>query len=113
MTMFFGSLVRDAARDAITPARRLAESDDQYPGVVAVLNRRCRVIRCRAGIQWIIQRRHGPETGLRAIWDSRSYCRTREALIRCSHEHAVGTIDPIALVILLRLPARIGAEGAS
>ena len=84
-----------------------AESDNQYPGIVAILNRRWRVIRCRHGIQWVLQHRHGPEMGLTAIWDSRSYCQTREALTRCSREHA-GDIAGDALVILLRLPARIG-----
>jgi hypothetical protein len=100
----------DAPRqDAIATARRLAESDDQYPGIVAVLNQQHRVIRCRDGLQWILQRRHGPERLAGTRWDSRSYSRTREALIRCSREHA-GEIAGDALVILLRLPERIGAE---
>jgi hypothetical protein len=35
------------------------------------------VIVCYAGIQWIVQRRQ------REQWHSRSFCQTKEALIRC------------------------------
>jgi hypothetical protein len=94
---------------AETPAARLpgppwGEENDAYP-VVASLNERWRVIVCKNSIQWVLQQRRGG----RNHWRGRSYCRTREALIRCSHEHA-GTIDAIALVILLRLPARIEVQ---
>ena len=34
---------------------RRAERHDAYPGVVVVLNMEFRVIRCRDGIQWILQ----------------------------------------------------------
>ena len=92
---------------------RLAESDDRYPAV-AVLNQRHRVIRCRAGIQWILQRRNvpagtggnRPEGHSTSDWRGRSYCRTREALIRCCHEHA-GEIAPSAVAALEALPERI------
>src|SRR6476646_3338787 len=90
---------RDAPRNAITTARRLAESDNQY-SPVAVLNGNWRVIECAAGIQWILQRRHGPSR-----WDGRSFCRTKEALIRCCHEHA-GAIDATAAATLTALPGR-------
>jgi hypothetical protein len=36
-----------------------------------------RVIVCAAGIQWILQNRSGKR------WHSRSFCQTKEALIRC------------------------------
>jgi hypothetical protein len=91
----------------MTAIIRPAESDAAYPNIQ--LNARWRVIRCRADIQWILQHRHGPETGLRAIWDSRSYCHTKEALMRCSREHA-GEIAGDALVILLRLPERVEVQ---
>jgi hypothetical protein len=89
-----------------TPAARLpgppwGEENDTYP-VVASLNDRWRVIVCKNSIQWVLQQRRGG----RNHWRGRSYCLTREALIRCSHEHA-GTIAGDALVILLRLPERI------
>ena len=84
------------------PAARWGEENDTYPAVAA-LNDRWRVIVCKNSIQWILQRRRsGPNS-----WRGRSFCCTREALIRCVREHA-GQIGGDALVILLRLPERIG-----
>jgi hypothetical protein len=100
-----------AARQATRPA----ESGDRYP-VVAILNERFRVIRCRDGIQWVLQHRNvaagtggnRPETISTGDWRGRSYPRTREALIRCCCEHA-GDINPVAVVALLALPERVKA----
>ncbi|MET4345584.1 hypothetical protein ABIC08_006893 [Bradyrhizobium sp. RT9b] len=86
-----------------------AESDDLYPGLVVVLNSGWRVIECRHGIQWVLQHRNRAKTVARHVWRGRSYCRTKEALIRCCDEHA-GRIDPAAGASLAALPARIGAE---
>jgi hypothetical protein len=56
----------------------LSETSNDYPRVVAVLSDgKTRVIVCYAGIQWILQRRQGEQ------WHSRSFCCTKEALIRC------------------------------
>jgi len=87
----------------------VAESDDSYPHMVAVLNRVWRVIVCRDGIQWILQRRNRAETVARHVWRGRSYCRTKEALIRCCDEHA-GQIDPATRMTLEALPERIDLE---
>jgi hypothetical protein len=86
-----------------------AESDDSYPATVAVLNSAWRVIACRHGIQWILQRRNRAKTVARHVWRGRSYCRTKEALIRCCDEHA-GQIDPAARMTLEALPERINSE---
>ena len=61
--------------------RRTGEESDNYPNVVARLGGDWRVIVCRDGIQWIVQRRTGKRHG-RARWEARSYCRSREGLIR-------------------------------
>ena len=87
----------------------VAESDDSYPGALAVLNSSWRVIQCRHGIQWILQYRNRAETVARHGWRGRSYCRTKEALIRCCDEHA-GQINPAARMTLLGLPERISSE---
>jgi hypothetical protein len=84
----------------------IRETADDYPGVVAVLNAGWRVIECRDGLQWILQRRGSPETSRGDDWRGRSYCRTKEALIRCAREYA-GEIDPGACSTLAALPARI------
>jgi hypothetical protein len=62
------------------------EIDDDYPGVVVVLSDRRRVI--EANGLWVVQRRivsrNPRETG--RWWTGRSYCRSREALLRiCGH----------------------------
>jgi hypothetical protein len=92
-------------------AARLAESDDRYPAV-AILNQRYRVIRCRDGIQWILQCRNRAdlaETVARDDWRGRSYCRTKGALIGCCDRYS-GEIDPAAVAVLAALPERIDGE---
>jgi hypothetical protein len=81
------------------------ESADDYRAVVAILNDRWRIIECRDGIQWILQRRAGERHG-RPRWDGRSYCRTKEALIRVCRDYA-GEFDPAAAAVLASLPERI------
>lgn len=85
--------------------RSRIESADNYDRVVTRLNARWRVIECAHGIQWILQRRVSAETYATSRWAGRSYCRTSEALRRCSREHA-GQIDPAAAAILAALPER-------
>ena len=82
------------------------ETADDYFRVIARLNRRWRVIECRNGIQWILQRRGSPEKVRRDDWRGRSYCRTREALIRCTREYC-GAIDPAAAAVLAGLPTEV------
>ncbi len=85
------------------PSRPLPESDDPYPAV-ARLNARWRVVVCRDGIQWILQRRHGlgdPESSVRTVWNGRG--RSKTALLRCWREHA-GPIEPAAAAVLATLP---------
>ena len=60
------------------------ESADDYP-VVAQLGLKWRVIECRDGEQWILQKKSNK-------WEGRSYCRTSAALRRVVKEH-VGDVD--------------------
>jgi hypothetical protein len=64
--------------------RSRSESDNDYAAVVAVLTDHWRVIECRDRIQWIVQFRETAEIAPRARWRSRSFCRSREALVRCA-----------------------------
>jgi len=82
------------------------ETADNYSGFVAQLNPDWRVIACRDRVQWVLQRRGSPKMSRRDDWRGRSYCQTREALIRCTREQA-GVIDPAAAAILAALPERI------
>ena len=56
------------------------ERDDSYAKVIAQLGPRWRVIICKDGIQWILQRRSvaPPNTG---TWAGKSYSTTRDAII--------------------------------
>jgi len=67
---------------ASVSGRLRAEQSNTYAGVIAVLAPGLRVIRCRSGIQWIIQAR--PAGRWRGIW----FCRTKEALLRGAGQYA-------------------------
>jgi len=82
------------------------ESGDTYTGLVAQLNADWRVVECREHQQWILQRRGSPKKPRTNDWRGRSYCRTAEALLRCTRNYA-GAIDPAAAAILTSLPERI------
>ena len=92
-----------ATADTLNPAlstssarqRRFHESDDDYPVIVQISDM-VRVINCKDDIQWIVQaRRNAMGKG----WRGSSFCRTREALIRCA-----SPLPPEALAILRALP---------
>jgi hypothetical protein len=96
---------------AALPAASHRESDDGYRAVVAHLNERWRVIVCRDGMQWVLQYRASTKTARRVEWKGRSYCRTRECLLRDVRYHA-GEIDAHAFAIVEALPRMIGIGGA-
>ena len=54
------------------------ESSDHYSSVILSLNNRWRIILCRQGLQWILQRRENLHGG---AWRGFRYFRTRTALI--------------------------------
>jgi hypothetical protein len=68
------------------------ERDGGYP-TVARLSDTVRVIECKDGLQWILQRRSGDQ------WKGLAYCRTRAALLR----EASGLLGHVPEV-LLQLP---------
>ena len=74
------------------------EVDDDYPGVIVVLNDRRRVIEAHG--LWVVQRRvvlrNPRETG--RYWVGRSYCRSREALLRICGHHPDLTALPEGVV---------------
>jgi hypothetical protein len=82
------------------------ESAEDYGRIVVRLNPRWRVTVCRQGIQWILQYRSRAETVPNGDWRGRSYCRTSEALRRCSREYA-GSIDPAAAATMAALREQI------
>lgn len=81
-----------------------SEEADDYHAIVAQLSDGWRIIACRSDIQWILQRSVGQRHG-RTRWEGRSFCRTKEALIRFSRTHA-SPVDPAAQLLLDALPER-------
>ena len=84
-----------------------SEASDDYP-IVARLNANWRVIVCSGGIQWVLQHGGRAKNHGHMRWRSRSFCRTREALIRVSRQHC-GMMDAAAVSILEALPATVEA----
>ena len=85
------------------------ESSDNYSDVVAVLNPKWRVIRCRDNVQWVLQSRDSA-TAAKGVWRGRSHCGTKEALLRVCAAHA-GELDPTAVGLLAELPDWTEAPG--
>ena len=83
----------------------MAETSDDYGGVVAQLSPEWRVIVCRDGLQWVLQRRKNG--GAERPWRARHYCRTRRALVRLCAS-VCWPVDPDAQAALQRLPVQIG-----
>jgi len=69
--------------------------------LIAQLNRNWRVV--DDPLQWILQRRKGKPRKKNSGWQNRSFCTTREALLRCVRE-TCGEVDTEALAQLLALP---------
>ena len=85
------------------PAPLVGEENDDYAPLIASLNDAWRVIVCKNSLQWVLQQRRGA----RNHWRGSAFCCTREALLRNVRERG-GEIGGDALVILLKLPERIG-----
>lgn len=88
--------------------RAISEQADDYPYVVLQQGNHFRIIRCRDGIQWIIQTRSKTLASTR--WRPKAYCRSKRALVRRMAAF-VAEIDPINQAILDALPDWIEGGG--
>ena len=80
----------------VTAPQTHRERDDGYKGVVAQLTTRWRVIVCRDGIQWILQRKESSHGG---PWRGVSYHTNRDGLLRaCGSLKALssGAVEALA-----------------
>jgi len=81
------------------------ERDDYYANVVLQFSPRWRIITCKHGMQWILQKRSvaPPNTG---TWAGKSYATTRDGLIAaCSGRGLL--FEPTARLTLEALPSHI------
>src|SRR6185312_16167425 len=69
--------------------------------LIALLNEGWRVV--DDPLQWILQRRKGNPRKKNSGWRDRSFCTTREGLLRCVRE-SCGEVDDTALAQLRALP---------
>ena len=93
----------DGCRSTQTYSRR--ERDDNYWGVIVVLNDRFRVIVCKDAIQFILQKRSvaPPNTG---TWAGKTYSTTRDGLMAPCSERGLLS-EPSARAALEDLPSSI------
>jgi hypothetical protein len=104
------SLSRVRQRSAAPAAHRDYQERSQRPahpsnGLVAQLNGAWRVV--DDPLQWRLQRRKGNPRNKNTGWQDRSFCTTREGLIRCVREYC-GNVEPGALATLAALPEHHG-----
>ena len=64
------------------------EGADDYLAIVARIDAETRVIECAAHIQWVVQRSVNRARGRE--WRGVSFCRTKQALLRCVREWVPG-----------------------
>lgn len=89
-----------------SPHKRISERAECYPRVIARLNDRWRVIVCKQGIQWILQKAK-TEGGHGLAWRAVGYFLTRKALIgACARIDRA--VDPAELNVLHQLPIALG-----
>jgi hypothetical protein len=86
--------------------RQHQETASTYLGLIAQLNEQWRVVVCKDGIQWILQRRDAQRAG-RVRWTGASYHCERKSLLRVSRA-LCGRIAPAAMAVLEALPEWIG-----
>ena len=78
------------------------ETSDFYHDVIAVLTSRWRVVSCRNGIQWILQKRTA-EPLHEGIWRGQSYFTSRDVLLEACASRALLS-DQNACALLNALP---------
>ncbi|MDC9822969.1 hypothetical protein PRN20_04435 [Devosia sp. ZB163] len=84
-----------------------AEEADDYRRQVVRLNEGWRLIECKGGIQWILQRRRSAQERDGARWMSIAYHRRRDTLIEAVTRRC-GPVGPEAMCMLGTLPRMIG-----
>ena len=96
--------VRERSAESTThrdPQDRTERPTHRSKRLIAQLNARWRVV--DDPLQWRLQRKKGNPRSKNAGWRNRSFCGTREGLLRCVREYC-GEIEPAALAKLTALP---------
>jgi hypothetical protein len=88
-----------------TPTYSRRERDDNYWGVIVVLNDRFRIIVCKNAIQFILQKRSVAPSNT-GTWAGKTYTTTRDGLIAPCSERGLLS-EPSAKQVLKVLPSDI------
>ena len=89
----------------------LREEADDYAGVLVRVGPDLRVIVCRQGLQWIVQRRRVPKKArVEGRWTAVGFCRTQQGLIRVSHRHVIASEGPALRVWAMEQPLHFPVE---
>jgi hypothetical protein len=103
-----GDCLKEGVREGCRASERDQESQERaerpaHPSnqLVAQLNERWRVV--DDPLQWKLQRKKGNARKKNSGWQDRSFCRTRDGLLRCVREYC-GEVDVDALAKLNKLP---------
>ena len=91
-----------AHRDDRERSKRPAHPSNR---LVAQLNATWRVV--DDPLQWRLQRKKGNPRTKNSGWRDRSFCTTREGLLRCVREYC-GNVEPTALAKVTALPEHLG-----
>jgi len=93
-----GSTAGTSAEDRRCPFDSPAHLSNR---LVASLNHNWRLLDDQ--LQWRLQRKKGNSRRKNSGWQDRSFCTTREALLRCVRERC-GEVDPLSIATLSALP---------
>ena len=90
-----------------SPSICMSERSDGYSNIILLFKPRWRLIECKYGIQWIIQKRSSStNTG---VWIGKVHTTTRNVLIvSCSQLNLINGVE--TLQILSGLPEKISAS---
>ena len=85
--------------------KECSESSGDYRHIVLMISSKWRIIECRQGLQWIIQKCQGIRYGT-TRWESKKYLLSREGLVKACQRLNLN-LDSNSVVALKKLPKSI------
>ena len=85
--------------------KECSESSGDYRHIVLMISSKWRIIECRQGLQWIIQKCQGIRYGT-TRWESKKYLLSREGLVKACQRLNLN-LETNSVVALKKLPKYI------
>ena len=92
---------------AVAAGKSTREGDEAYAKTVLEISDRWRIVACRDGIQWIVQKRVSAKGATREQWRGVKYHRSREGLIEALVRLEI-RLTALQRATLLALPLMAG-----